>query len=637
MLVVLTHSGLGILPGGFIGVDIFFVLSGYLITGVLLRELNRTGHVALADFYARRLRRLLPALGFMLLGSSVVALILLTGPEAREQLASAPYAATWTSNLYFAVSTVDYFDELAAFDLFLHTWSLGVEEQFYLVWPAVLLLLSLLGRALSRGGRGCDLTLPGVIGALVLSLGLSLYWTEILPEAAFYQMPSRVWQFSVGAVVYWVCRHNPPSWIRSRLGRSKGMANVSLLLAATFLFTGLVLIGPDKAYPGTSALWPTLAAALFILAGHFLASESASPLAHPVLVWIGDRSYSLYLWHWPVFVLGFSLGYRGEFVASVTMFFLTMVVTEVSYRFVEYPFWKGRFSSFRPRQVILTGSLITSSLIFACFYVARLLPLPVEYQKDLMSESPVIYQMGCDSWYRSAEVVPCEIGRRGAKKTVVLMGDSVGAQWYSMLPELYPQPQWRIIVLTKSSCPMVDEDIFYSRVGKIYEVCSRWRDAALARLEDYHPDILIAGSSPYYSYSGAQWLNGSARVFARLSQAADQVIVLAGTPSLPFLPRGCVLRNRSPDGSLDREHCVKRRGLKDVESVTASLIDATEAFANVHLLDLNELICPDGDCYATSPDGRLVFKDTSHIADSYVLALTPIIRERIEHLLGPDV
>jgi hypothetical protein len=450
-------------------------------------------------------------------------------------------------------------------------------------------------------------------------------------------MPSRVWQFSLGAVIYCVFSDELPSRVASRLGRSVTIARVTMLVATLIMVASLVFIGPDQAYPGVSALWPTLAAGLFITAGHFLPEDATSPLAHPVLVWIGDRSYSLYLWHWPIFVLGFSFGYQGELLAALIMLVLTMVVTEVSYRFVELPFWKGRYAGLRPRQVILAGTLANSLLIFACFSGARYLPLPVEYQKDLMSDSPVIYQMGCDSWYRSAEVVPCEIGRRGARKTAVLMGDSVGAQWYSLLPELYPQPRWRIIVLTKSSCPLVDEDIFYPRAGGIYEVCSRWRDSALARLEAYQPDVIIVGSSPHYNFSHAQWSDGSARVVSRLSQAANQVIVLAGTPSLPFSPCGCLLRNRQADGTVDRERCVKKRGLQDVEHVTRTLIDVADGFNNVHFLDLNDLVCPEGDCYATNPDGQPVFKDARHIADSFVLAMTPLIRERIEQLTAPGV
>lgn len=153
LLVVFAHSGLAVAQGGFIGVDVFFVLSGYLITGLLVREFEGSGRIVFVQFYAKRLKRLLPALIAMLSVSYSVAVWVLSGVEARTQLASAPFAATWTSNLYFAFTTLNYFNELATRDVFLHTWSLGVEEQFYLIWPAVLLLLFKSGRWLRIGGE----------------------------------------------------------------------------------------------------------------------------------------------------------------------------------------------------------------------------------------------------------------------------------------------------------------------------------------------------------------------------------------------------------------------------------------------------------------------------------------------------
>ena len=200
LLVVLAHAGWSELEGGFVGVDVFFVLSGYLITGILVRELTGTGKIDLLKFYTRRLRRLLPALLVMVAVSFAVAVQLLSAAEARSQLGSSPYAVSWTSNLFFALRTVDYFDQLSVKDLFLHTWSLGVEEQFYLVWPAFLLALFALGARL--GGSGERWLLPGVIVAGLTSLVLCLYWTSAAPEFAFYLMPARIWQLSLGALVY---------------------------------------------------------------------------------------------------------------------------------------------------------------------------------------------------------------------------------------------------------------------------------------------------------------------------------------------------------------------------------------------------------------------------------------------------
>lgn len=305
LLVILGHSGLAIAPGGFIGVDVFFVLSGYLITGILLRELEQGGRISLIPFYARRLKRLLPALIFMLSVSAVLATWILSGAEARIQLTSSPFAATWTSNLYFAFTQNDYFNELASRDLFLHTWSLGVEEQFYLIWPVVLMMLLWAGKLRSETKQsGFGIMFPGLVMVFVASFILSLYWTKNLPQAAFYLMPSRIWQFSLGALVYLILRSYFSQKSEMTYRSRKLSAYITLGAGLILILVSAILLHPGLAYPGYWALVPSLGAALVIVASHILPKNQNGPLAHPVLVWLGDRSYSLYLWHWPIFMLG---------------------------------------------------------------------------------------------------------------------------------------------------------------------------------------------------------------------------------------------------------------------------------------------------------------------------------------------
>ena len=179
ILVVLAHAGVTFLPGGFVGVDVFFVLSGYLITGLLIQEYIDTGRIELLPFMARRLKRLLPALFFMLCIVVTSSLVLLSNYEATQQTTSLKFAATWTSNLFFSLSTIDYFAELKSKDLFLHTWSLGVEEQFYLVWPVLILFAFTLLKQLQIGSANRRTQLLTILGVLFLaSFGLSWYWLK---------------------------------------------------------------------------------------------------------------------------------------------------------------------------------------------------------------------------------------------------------------------------------------------------------------------------------------------------------------------------------------------------------------------------------------------------------------------------
>lgn len=293
LLVVLAHAHLPLLSGGFIGVDVFFVLSGYLISGLLIREQRLTGRIIFSRFYARRLKRLLPALIVMLLISTGAALWLLSAPEAYVQLASAPFAASWTSNLYFAFGALDYFNELAARDLFLHTWSLGLEEQFYLVWPPILLAIALLARRANTAARQRLIGWLGLGLLLLASLGLALAWTDTSPAAAFYLMPARLWQFALGALVFVALTDLPAGYsgILSHRPRLRRFAVwVALGLGLTLIAGSALLLHPNLAYPGSWALAPSLGAAWVIAAGHGQSLRGGGPLAHPVLVWLGDRS-----------------------------------------------------------------------------------------------------------------------------------------------------------------------------------------------------------------------------------------------------------------------------------------------------------------------------------------------------------
>ncbi|QVL49813.1 MAG: acyltransferase [Thiocapsa sp.] len=643
LLVVLAHANVPFAQGGFIGVDVFFVLSGYLISGLLIRELRQTGCIRFLRFYARRLKRLLPALAAMLVVGTAAALWLLSDLEARAQLASAPFAAAWSSNLYFAFLGVDYFNELAARDLFLHTWSLGVEEQFYIIWPPILFGLFLIARGDTRFAHRHGVWWWGLGLLLVASLALALIWTSTTPGFAFYLMPSRIWQFALGAVVFLALSETSPlnaprvadhPRIRSLLP-SGIIARAALGCGLAMIAGSALFLHPQLGYPGFWALIPSLGTALVIAAGHALAGGQVGPLAHPVLVWLGDRSYSWYLWHWPVLMLGFSLGFEGQPIPTLGLVLLSLLAAILSYRLVEYPIWKGRFSHAEPRRVLLISLLIMAALIAVLFHLWRgLAPkaddMPGANMTEWQTDLPVIYRMPCDAWYHHADVEPCIFGPDDAPRTVVLVGDSILAQWFSMVPALFPAPAWRIVVLTKSACAMVDEDYFYPRIGQVYTVCNEWRDAVLAEIERIRPEVVITGSAATYDFTETQWIEGSARVFSRLSNAAENVVVVPGTPSLPFDGPGCVARNLSSDGKIGRTACQATDRRRLVERSTRDLSQAVERFGNVHLLDLSEIVCPAGICNAVTEDGLLVFRDSQHLTDRFVRAMIPIVRDKLD-------
>ncbi|MEI6987490.1 MAG: acyltransferase family protein [Rhodospirillaceae bacterium] len=625
LLVVFAHTGWPLVAGGFIGVDVFFVLSGYLITGLLWCEVEQNGRLAFMRFYVRRLKRLLPALVAMLGITAGSAIWLLSGVEAHTQLASAPFAATWTSNLYFSFRTLNYFDELAGRDIFLHTWSLGVEEQFYLVWPVVLL-------GLFRFANTRRTLLTGLGIAFIVSLLLSMYLTTHLPQAAFYLMPSRIWQFALGAIIYIAFPGDPA--IKKN--------NISIWFALTagllMICGSAVVLNEHLAYPGVWALVPSVGAALVIAAGNLLSAGRGSPLAQPGLVWLGDRSYSLYLWHWPIFVLGFSLGVQGQVLPTLGLILLSLLAAMLSYRFIERPFWKGRMSHAEPLRILLVSLLVMAIMLFGLFHGLRHLPqadTTADISNQWRSDVPIIYRQPCDAWYFNAQVEPCVFGTETAKRTVVFLGDSVGAQWFSMIPAIFPVSEWRIIALTKSSCPIVDEDYFYPRIGQIFHICAEWRNAVLDEITKLKPEVLIMGSASTYDFSETQWIAGSARIFERLSKSATAIIVIPGTPNLNFDGPGCVARYLSPEGRIDSSACLARDRMQHVDLVKNYLKQAAGRFPNVRVLDLNDLVCPGGNCNAVSEDGLVIFRDSQHLTDAFVQARISLIRERLVSQLAP--
>jgi len=630
VLVILAHAKVSLFSGGFVGVDIFFVLSGYLITGLLLREYTHSGSIQIIFFLSRRLKRLLPSLLVMIALVTFVTPLLLSYYEFREQIVSLNYAATWTSNIFFALHRTDYFAELQTRDLFLHTWSLGVEEQFYLVWPLLLLLLLTYKTQRLKHYNLHTVMLVTFGLFFLLSLGLSLYWASINPLWAFYLMPSRIWQFSLGALVFVFFEHNynkgGVSSVKARYLWNYIGGIVGLLL----IIGSAVFLNSDLNYPGLWALLPSLGAAMIIAAGSqgFVAGAGRI-LSHPILVWIGDRSYSWYLWHWPVLMLGFALGMQERFIYTIIPVILSFLLAMLSYRNVELPFWKGRLSYLSPARVILVSTI---SVIIVLTYAQSYLYIISLYDDEpshkitdaARKDMPALYSYGYDSWYTSSDVNPYIIGEQNAEKTVLFIGDSIGTQWVSLLPRIFKTPVWRIIILTKSACPMVDEKYFYKIAGGNYSVCTEWRNEALNYIASIKPDIVLAGNSATYNFSEKQWIEGTRRVLNRIHSFTNKIIIVAGTPKLSFDGPGCLARWYTKKGHKIDVHNISvcREALKadQVVDVAGYLGQAVQPFSKASVLNLNDLVCPNRYCAAQNSEGLIVFRDQQHLTDTFVVS-----------------
>lgn len=642
-LVILAHAGVAGFAGGYVGVDVFFVLSGYLITGLLLEERVATGTIRYGEFLARRLRRLLPAMLAMLLVVLIVSTIVLTPFEMRQQSRSFPYAAAWISNFFFSFAERDYFLALQDHDLFLHTWSLGVEEQFYLIWPwLVLLFVGFKARVADRLSQG-KVILVGFAMVFVASLVLSIYLSANLPLLAFYMMPSRFWQFALGSGVY-VGMHMAFDWRAVSMGRKgKIGAWIAGLTGVMLVICSAVLLSPDISYPGWYALAPSFGAALLIAAGRISDRAAAGPiLSSGLFVWIGDRSYSLYLWHWPILILGTATGISGLVAGKLVLVALTVALAMLSYRYIELPFWKGRFRTAIPKHVVVYA--VTTIIVSVTAYNAlerqvfgsSVESLVADGYDPRMDADPRVYLSGlhCDTGHFATQVVPCALGNPTGERLAVLLGDSIGAQWSPAVSEVFPSPEWQILVLTKSACAIVDKTWHYNKAGGDYTVCTEWRNMVLDYIDMIAPDVLIIGSSATYNFTATDWVDGTTRVLQRVAPSVGHVVLIAGTPHLSFDGPSCLedpwrFSFRLING--DRE-CEEAMTETRSDVVANYLRQSASGFVNVGVVELGGLVCPDGRCAAQTTDGVVIFRDEKHITASFARSLVPLFKNRLEVL-----
>jgi peptidoglycan/LPS O-acetylase OafA/YrhL len=638
-LVVLCHAHVPGFAGGFVGVDVFFVLSGYLITGLLVEEKLQSGSIRYCSFLARRLRRLLPAMLVMLVVVMIAGSLLLTPYEMRMQAGSVSFAATWTSNFFFAFAERDYFLALQSKELFLHTWSLGVEEQFYIIWPWLILAFAAIETSRTRTVR--DNMLVALAMVFLAGLALCVYLSQVFPILSFYMMPARAWQFSIGALVYVGLNRLDAKRQYALVKRLSGFTIASMSFAGLGLIIGASsLLSSNMSYPGYLALAPSIGTGLLLAAGKLDQGVGVSRvLAARPLVWIGDRSYSIYLWHWPVLILGGVFTALGSTVGIALLVLLSLLLGAASYKWVEYPVWKGRLRS----TSTMRTAIASAAAIMLAISVSTGLERNVYGLKTAAGTAPGydprfdnprnIYGPGlrCDTGYLSAAVESCEVGSKDGRFTAVLLGDSIGVQWAPMLTGIFTAENWQVLVLTKSACAIVDESYYYEKAGGDYEVCTQWRNAALDYIAALEPEVVIVGSSAEYSFSDSEWRDGSSRILQRLSTAADQVVLIPGTPRLSFDGPSCL---EDPYRFLFRlsggtRECEEAESDTRRKAVTANLRDVAGDFAKVSFLDLGDLVCPHGFCAAQSNDGIVVYRDQNHLTVRYVESLINDARDRL--------
>lgn len=407
--VVAFHAGLGF-PGGFLGVDVFFVISGYLLSRIVIEEMD-AGSFSYLSFYERRFRRLAPAflamVALVLVGSSATML-----PEDFSALSESTVSAIFfVANFYF-YNSIDYFSQSAELMPLLHTWSLAIEEQFYALLPlSVFITIKFFPRA----------WLPSlVLVALLTSLSLCVYYTDAYKPYAFYMPHTRAWELLAGTLL----AVSPRSWLR-RISPAK-VGPVALLL----LLSAMLLMDERAAFPGYLALAPVLATMALLWSGDALPKNWLSDLLSiKPFVFIGKISYSLYLWHWPVIVfVNYSEIVDDGLLEKLACVIISVLLAWASYRFIEEPVRRGKI--FAKQPVLFTGTAISTSFIAVGAFIVMVedgLPtrLPAELIDLLKHNAPAVHDRDCKLG-RSSDVSwdPCLIGEAKAAPSFILIGDS---------------------------------------------------------------------------------------------------------------------------------------------------------------------------------------------------------------------
>jgi peptidoglycan/LPS O-acetylase OafA/YrhL len=639
LLVVLFHAGVQAFAGAFVAVDVFFVLSGFFITGLLVRELTATGDLGLIEFWGRRSLRLLPPM-LVVLFATLALVMWLWAPIDRVDAATTARAVAWGgANVEFARTDVNYFRRTD--DPLLHTWSLGVEQQFYVVWPLLLLGCTLLA---TRGDVATADSpasvrrrmLGGIVVAGALSFLASLWLTNVAQPWAFFSMPSRVWEFALGGALAVLLADE------ARAPSAERRATMLQLAGLLAVAVAIVMYDRTMPYPGAAALLPALGAVALLVGGHDAPDSFVSRLLGARwLRWFGGLSYAWYLWHWPLVGLGTVLNPAIGPLGKLAWSGIALGLAWLTLRFIERPAREGRLSTLPPRQVyyLAFGATLASTTTAQMAMVLAAHQASRPEQRRLAAAR--FDRMSHECWARSVDDLPsspCEFGDTRSKTTVVLMGDSHAEHWLGGFDRVGRERGWKIVAFVKGGCPVADIPGSTSkRESRTYRECVRYREAMLQRIVALEPDAVVLSSWDHYvpfdgqsasewQVTPGEWRNGLRKTYTRLSAAGLDVVAIRGTPRTWFDVPACLSRRAAALPFAG--DCSYARGTSLSPAMAAAQDEAARGL-RVRVVDMNDQVCQGSRCGVTR--GRVVvFTDDNHLTASFTRSLAPVLGPRVQ-------
>ncbi len=644
--VLVAHANLGFAAGGFCGVDIFYVISGFLITGILVRELEGRGSISLAAFYARRARRILPMAGLVIIFVLLISLVVFS-PARRDLLSGDAVASSlYYVNWRFVAQSADYFGPSSDLSPLQHYWSLAIEEQFYLVWPALLLGVTLWWR---RRGRPSRRAIAGALTVIaVSSLAFSIVDTAAHPPQAYFSTFTRVWELALGGLLALA----PAAPLSRATSRAVAWAGLAMIVAAFLLFDAAT------PFPGYLALLPTLGAVAVIAAG--ARRPESPPLdvleARPVR-YVGRVSYSWYLWHWPAVIFATELWGPLSPAAGAAVIAASFVPAVVSHHLVELPLMNSRTLKRSPSRSLAFGAatmaagVATAGLVLAAQPDLETAPggavpgaAALVQQKEpqqtatALRPNPIhadedrgrLFTDGCLLEIEQTASGDCSYSLGSASTDVTLMGDSHGQQYFAALERIGKERGWQLTGLTKVGCPPSATLVFNDRLAGPYEECQTWRESALERIEQERPDLVIlAGAIDYTAMDGDTLLGepesrqnleaGYVETIDRLEATGAAVAVISDIPTAPFNVSDCV--SKSLDSLDDCGFDVDERKKDHFD-------DRAAAATGADLVRLTESICPQDHCRSVIGNA-VTYRGTNHLTTTFARTLAPVIDRQL--------
>jgi peptidoglycan/LPS O-acetylase OafA/YrhL len=662
-LVLVYHLWPAAVPGGYVGVDVFFAISGFLITSLLLREAERDGRVSLSGFWARRARRILPAALLTILACAIATIVLVPLTQWQQFLGEMRASTAYVQNWQLAGDAVDYLASANAPSPVQHYWSLSIEEQFYLVWPVLIAvaLVATRGRQAAPRRRLVALVLAT---ATALSLLYSMRDTAADPAAAYFVTPTRAWELGAGALLA----------LAGPLGRSPAFARavLSWLGLAAVAVAALTYSGATP-FPGYAALLPVLGALAVIRAGAPAWRLAPTRLmAFAPVQRLGDISYSVYLWHWPLIIFAPFVIAADGLAVKLAIVVLTLLLAALTKRFIEDPArtaplltargpgWTFAAAGVATAAVlgvtVVAGSHVTHRVRAEALATERVLAahprcfgaaardcdnpdlrdtvVPTPLQAAKRDNAP------CGVIERKGTVTVCAFGPRPAHaaRSIALVGDSHAVHWRPAFARLAAARRWRALSITRSGCSL--SAAAPQLQGRALARCRAWK-REVPRWLAAHPEVRTVFVAQHSGSrdtvrSGrdafAAQVAGFRAAWGTLPSSVDRIVVLRDTPTMPGTTPTCVEQALSD----------RRRAATACDAPRSSALPPDPALeaarqegARVRRIDLSRYFCDDRRCPPVI-GGALVYKDVeSHITDVYAATLAPYLRREVDALLPP--